>query len=657
MIVLAMILVVATPVEALIDDPDLDTSGSYLYAIDTDVGTVEVRIEVVMTADKPNRNLADGSYYEYYFDGYVIPIPVEAENLRVTNSGGTELAYERSELEGGADVLDISFNRNVFYRQSTTVIVEFSLASGPSGSNEPTRINPATVSFLAWTSPTLEQATVTVSAPPGFVDNSDGFFPFEQVTEGSDTDFVATDVDPETYFTVVSLTNDDALVVEPVDVTINGEMHVVQVESWPGDDRWRNRVTEGVMVGLPRLVDLIGQPWPIEDDLVVTESFSPYLDGYAAWYDPSLKEIEMGDDPDLLVLYHELSHVWLNRELFADRWITEGMADYFGASAVEAGGDSRPEPERVTPTSTGAIALADFTPFVTDLDEEEWAYKASWTVMEAIAEEVGPETMIEIIDAAANKEYSYLGDGEPETTKIVAGTRHFLDLIENAQEVEHGPVADLFETWVAGRGDPSTSLDEAALAERSEARSRYFDLVDRGDRWAAPHGVRTAMMLWRFDEADTLIDEAEAAIEQRNELQDLVGPTGARLPRKLEQLYEAADEDYDQFTLAREQVSRVGNRIREASDQAEASRSLIQRIGLIGTDVEAETNQAIVAFQEGQLGPAIIEAAEVETILDGSQRAGLLRLILTLTLAPLLLVAGWVFGLRPLLRRRRSSRA
>ncbi|MCP3991368.1 MAG: hypothetical protein GY724_20000, partial [Actinomycetia bacterium] len=209
-----------------------------------------------------------------------------------------------------------------------------------------------------------------------------------------------------------------------------------------------------------------------------------------------------------------------------------------------------PKPELATQANAAAIPLVDFTPYIADPDEEFWAYGASWKVMESIVDKVGAQAMIEIIDAAERGEYSYLGDGEPETTRITPGTRRFLDLIENTPGVEHDSVTDLFNNWVFGQDDPSAEVDRVALTERPEARTRYFDLVDRGDGWAAPVGIRAAMTFWRFDEANDLMAEAEDAITRKEELIELTRPVEAELPVKLEQLYEAADDDYGQFTTA-----------------------------------------------------------------------------------------------------------
>lgn len=667
--VVALLSVVATgdPAAAAIEDPDIDTRAAYTYTVNLEDGVIEVRIELTVVGDKPDRTVDDG-VLEYFFTGYSLPIPSEAENLLVVDTSGAALRHGRS-TSGTVDRLEIDFRRNIFYRQTANLIISFTLAAGAAGSDNIARVNPAYASFVAWASPAIEQASVTVVVPTGFVDRSDTSAPFELVDDGVDLQLHAGDIDPESYYALVSVANDGALdehiidltnsllgVEEAVEVEGNEDVEgkAVRVLSWPGDQGWLDHVVDGIETGLPLLFDLVGRPWPVEDDLTIMESFSPYLDGYAGWYDPSTDVIEVSDEQDDQVLYHELSHVWFHRRLFENRWITEGLADLFAAETVAALGGEKPEPMPTSPSDTDAISLLNFDNPPSP-EAERWAYAAAWTVMGAIADEVGLETLTRVVAAADERRVTYLGDGEPETAQGVADWRRFLDLVENAQGVEQGPVSALVRDWLL-QGEDHQGGDPTVLDDRRQARSRYFRLVEAGDGWAAPLGVRNAMMLWDFAEAGDHLDRAEAALDSRELLLSAIESTGAQLPGHLEELYEAADLDSDEFTAALDEAAAAADEVREAHDGATASHSLLQRIGLIGTDLQAESDEAATAFTQGRLAEAVDEANEVDALIADSGEAGLLRTGVVVGVLTILLSGLWFVGMRRTGTRGATSR-
>ncbi|MEL7157234.1 MAG: hypothetical protein AAFN30_11605, partial [Actinomycetota bacterium] len=650
----------ATAAGAVIEDPDIDSTADYRYSINLERGVVEARIAFTVTADKPNVT-TDDRIFQYFYRGYNVLIPAEAEELGVVDQSGVELVHERTRADADSDdsdIVAIDFRRNIFFGQSARFTVSFVLPAGSAGSDNIARVNPAYASFVAWTSPIIEEATVTIVVPPGFDDRSTGPQPFAAEREADEQLLVATNIDPETYYAVVSVANDDALeddVVSLADGLLAPELTAgaasnVRVRSWPGDEAWRLHVIEGVERGLPRLVELVGRPWPITDELTITESFSPYLYGYAGWYDPETDVIEVGDERDEHVLYHEISHVWFNRDLFVERWITEGLADFYAAETVASLGGTRPEPRATAPTDREAIPLSRFDR-PDSPEAERWGYSASWTLMEQVVDEIGIDGLAAVVEAAEEKHQSYPGDGEPETVATVADWRRFLDLVENEQEVVAGPVTDLIEDWVLDdeRPDP---LGPDVLDDRAEARRRYFDLAATGDSWAPPADVREAMMLWRFPKAETLMTESAVLLAERDAILATIAPTGAELPDTLEPSYEAIDRDRDrrQLTTALAETDAAADELRQAHDLAQADRSILQRIGLLGADVEQERAEAVAAFGSGRLAVARAEADEVDELINGANRAGGYRVGAVVVVVAVVAAGAWWLLMRP--RRR-----
>ena len=363
---------------AVVDNPDVDTVGSYLYEVDADDQSVAVTITVDITFVKPDRQTTEG-VFQYYIDAYGLAIPSGVENLTVVDEAGRSLAYEVVEDDQRAQVLAIEFRRNLFFQRTTTIVVTYDMIEDRTNGNSLVRINPAYIGLEVWTDGLLETAAVEVVTPLGFILNNQdqiGLGPGKlRIETGADEQrLTPNEVDPENFWMILSLDRPERLVSNTVEV---GEQTVV-LRSWPGDQEWANRAAEAIETGLPTLIDTIGIEWPFASELTVTQSFSPLLAGYAGWYDRAANEISVGDDFDDHVMLHELSHVWFGEQLSTDRWITEGLANTYAAEAAAALGGDRPKPDRVSRAALDAVALSEWTSLEGQLEVEDWAYPASW---------------------------------------------------------------------------------------------------------------------------------------------------------------------------------------------------------------------------------------------------------------------------------------
>ena len=250
--------------------------------------------------------------------------------------------------------------------------------------------------------------------------------------------------------------------------------------------------------GVPVLEDLIGLDWPRSDDTEVIESNTPYLYGYAGWFEPVNGVIEIGDELDQNVILHELTHRWFNDQMFATRWINEGLAEELAAQAMaELGGD--PEASKLPPAAhPGHQPLNTWSDpqlqSAATEQQEAYGYAASYAVVHEVVDELGEDATRRVLRAAAADRIAYVGDAEPERQVASASWRYFLDLVE-----ELGGASEASERFEAVVVDEAGKDD---LADRAEARERYADLEQAGKGWAAPLVVRRAMASWRFDEAD-----------------------------------------------------------------------------------------------------------------------------------------------------------
>ena len=152
-------------------------------------------------------------------------------------------------------------------------------------------------------------------------------------------------------------------------------------------------MSEQVGDGVPVLEELIGLDWPRSDDTDVIESNTPYVYGYAGWFEPVNDVIEIGDELDQTVILHELTHRWFNDQMFSTRWINEGLAQELAAQAMaELDGD--PEASKLPPSSDPG-----YQPLNTWSDpqlqsaateaQEAYGYAASYAVVHEIVDDAG----------------------------------------------------------------------------------------------------------------------------------------------------------------------------------------------------------------------------------------------------------------------------
>ncbi len=651
--VAAVTLTAPAPAAARADDPDIDTAATYTYEVDLEDEEIEVTIELSVTADIPNRTTSEG-VFQYYVEGAALAVPTGVEQLLITDSAGRELTYEIESSRTTITQLVIGFRRNIFYRETADLIISFVLPGGEARGFGLTRVNGAYAGFEAWVDPRLEQATVEILAPEGFVNrssSSDLFVPTPIDNEATGADdapdpgslrLVAEDVDPEEFWAGVSLTRDDELVSTKVPI----DWADLTLESWPNDPEWAEFVSDQLDEGMPVLIDMVGLEWPAWADLTIIESFTPYLAGYAGWFDPATVEIEIGDQLDAHVLFHEVSHVWFNDEMFEHRWITEGLADYYGAAVVESMGEARPTLPEVDSSDRQAGPLNGWKTTASS-DREQWSYGASWTVTEQLVDRLGAETLSAAVQAAMDRDIAYLGDGLAESFDGPRDWRYYLDLLENRVEGGDGRVAELFEQWVL------TEDESGLLGSRREARLRYVALTDTGGPWAPPLVIRTEMSEWDFAAATVAADQSEVILGLRDEIGGAVAAFDGDLPPVLETSYEqaATQAELDETAIVTSQALSAATELGTTAQRIDNTTGFIERVGGIGSDHDGDLRQAVESFDQGEFDLAAGQVAILEGDLDGLFRQGLIRLIALAV--GLIAVLGGLFWLR----RRATRRA
>jgi hypothetical protein len=649
--VVAALAPTGAPAARAAEDDGLRVAADATYRVLTSDGLVRVRVDFDITNMSPNtvRRTPTGTVTtRWYFDRLDFAVPPEARSVRAT-SGGSRLA---TTVDARTDFAAVTVRfPDLFYRASRTVRVDFTLPGGKPRSNSDIRVGSAFTTFTAWAWGDDGRSTVRIVLPRGFDDSGYG----EDIVQRTYGDRVelttGTLAKPTEWYRVVVADRPSAL----TDLRIEPGGRPVVVQAWPEDRAWRDRVAEVLTDGLPALEELVGLQWPVDGDLEVSEVHTPLLHGYAGFYDESTDEITMSEDLDEHTILHEASHAWFNGDLIRDRWIDEGLAEYYAQRVRERLGiTSESEPVETTPTAKGAFPLNDW-PDPSRIDDAEedtrelFGYAASYTVIRAIARDVGDEGMQAVLAAAEAGHNAYAGDAGPETTGARTDWRRFLDLVE---EVGGADGAEpLFREWVV----PTT--DAAVLRTRSTARDAYEQLDAAGGEWAVPKGIRANMALWRFAEATALIDAAEPVVALRDDLAAATADLALQTPADVETPFEDATLSADLAVVADTLEMRIeaAGSVADARDALAVERTPLVTLGLAGETPDAGYEAARTALSAGDVVGATAGAAATMALLAGAESVGTTRAVaigLVAALVLLLLVA-----LAVALRRRRRRTA
>jgi hypothetical protein len=634
------VVLVSVPAQA----QDLQWDADAVYSIDAGQGLLHLEAELVLTNLKPNTRSGD-TITQYFYEGIEVHVPEEAVNLSITTDGAS-LDYRLEASEGedfeGFQLASIDFERNLFYKQSTTVLIEYDLPGDPPRGDTAFRVNPAYVFFpaFAWGDP--GGTTMSIVLPSDFEIEVFGAG-FETVASGEQTTYAITEFDdPEIGSVLVQAWNPPAL----TSTRAMLETCDVEIRAWPDDPFWEEEVLGAVQRGLPVLGDLVGLEWDPATKLVIVESQDVSLAGYGGWYLGSQDRIEIGEWVDPALVLHELSHYWFDGSLFEERWIVEGLAEAFSVTAADRAGLEVPDEGRPSEIHHRPSWAQDLNEWVTpdfegpvDDQVEEYGYEASAWLIQRLIDEIGIGAMADVVAAAANDEIAYRGDPDPEQVARSDDWRRFLDLVEEVGG--SNDASGLFEEYV-------TSDD---LFERAAAREEYEELGFTG--WDAPFYVRTSLSSWAFPEAMNRISEAFAILDTRDAIASNAEKIGVAAPASLEVAYESATADMSEAAgLATSQLV-SSEEVLEAKDIVEAERDLLTRVGLVGEDVDLEYAQAVDAFAADDLERANAEAQEVIELIEAADDVGGTRLLVGFAIV--IGAIGVVFAV--VLYRRRHSRA
>lgn len=657
---LAAIFLAAFVVLAVPADPSnagggsLRVEGFTTYTLRAEDSAVKVEIQFDLTNLRPD-TVTDDGVIRFFFPRLDIGIPHEAVGVRADSAGqplSVVITTEPPDGEGPPrSRAVITFPEPLHYQDTLRMTVRFDLPGSPPRSESLVRLNPAYGAFTAraWGDPGLAGVEIAIDTAFEVTTFGVDLIP----TTGSDAVvYRATDIaDPSSWFVHVSARRDDALAETRADV----EGLAVAIFAWPDDAEWASQVRDLVEAGLPYLRDAIGLDYPAVDGVAILEALDPSLLGFAGWYLTDQDRIEMGEHIDAHVVLHELTHLWFNQRLFAERWINEGLAEAYAALAVTHLGapTDYDDPHLPTVDDPGWVPLNDwvFPEVAPSLDEavrgqERFGYEASFWVIQAVIDEVGVEAMRAAIDTAAGRRAAYVVEGSAADLADDPRTdwRRFLDLLE---ERAGSKIAESLYREHVVTADQIALLDERALA-----REAYRHLADAA--FAPPWAVRGPLEAWDFDTAVEVMETAGAVLTAAAEIEAAAAELDLRYPASLRLGYERASNGRDldrlvgRAAIHLDAVTLIG----EAQAAVDGPRSVLTRLGLIASNVDRQLATARAAFEAEDPERAASVAADVLGVMEGAHDAGRLRAFWAGGIALVLIGLGVTWAVVSMRRRR-----
>jgi hypothetical protein len=633
------------PTALAAESRDLRTEANTTYTLDPTEGRVHVAIKVTETNLKPN-----SAQFVHYFVAFGFALQSEATSVRV--SGGSAARVTNDQRDGYVRAT-VHLSQPLYYPKSTTFTLSYDLVGGKPRSETPTRAGEAFATFGVWAWGDAGRGVVEVRTPNGYDTTYVG--DAMQVTSSATTGTIlrARPEDPSSFFAIVTAENGHAYT--ETQLSLEGGVDIV-VQSWPEDQRWKTTVTGTLRDAMPELRTLIGLDWPVAHDLGVRERYTPDLEGYAGFFLTAEERIEVSEDLDENVIVHEASHAWFNDSLFLERWIYEGLAEeYAWRALVAVGRDAGDAAEKPDPGDPGFIDLEAWThPGVIDDqetgDRERYGYQAAYWVIHALTQAAGLDQMREAFKRADASLTAYPGADAPET--VVAGDswRRLLDLTERLDAPDSSNVDKVFRDFVLAAGD------EAALNERTTARTAYRALLEAGDGWLPGWYVRGRMGDWEFEQARTRMAEATAVLALRDQVTAAAAALGLAPDGALRTAYERAKDGLGEATaVGQAQLGALASII-AAKARVDATPDFVAQVGLLGQTPATSYDAARTAFEAGNLTDANALAATVTSVIDGAPAAGQQRLVLAgLSVGGAILLL--LFAVMLLRRRRRRAAA
>lgn len=632
-------LVTTAPAAVAAPDDGVGESSRTRYVLDEKAETVKVRSEITVT----NRQPSTATTY-YFLTGHAIPIPAGAKKVKAT-SNGSRLSVSTEKIKGtGLEVVSASFP-NLYYGKSRTITWTYELRGAPiRAKGNHIRIGEGYAVFPVLGVGDDDSVTVEVVLPKSmeFSSSAPGF---KKKTKGGTTTWKATG-----GFIEGGVSARDPKAFDEAKVAI-GDTDV-SLQSFPGDEEWLEFADEKVTSGLPVLEKLIGSEWPGGLDTIREDVSSEAL-GYA-WFDENAKEIVVSEDLDAVVLYHEMTHAWINPDTVRGRWLSEGLTEVLAqraAKQVGAKGQKYPKVKRRSKDSFPLLTWDDASRDVT-AEVDSYGYPAAYTAVSALVADLADEEFTAVVNDAYEGRNAYDRPGD----NLIQGStnwRTFLDLVQKYDTDASAEKA--LRTWVLPRAEAKE------LGQRAEARKTYAALDRANGDWVPPEGLRNSMASWAFDDVATVTGLLAGANAGAVKIQEAAEAADLPVSSAAKEAYESANlaAEYESLATTLPKAAKVTTEVGAATAAVEGIQNPATELGELVLLLDAGAASARADLDDGQLDDASATAVGVSARADWALLVGLVALLVLAGAAYAtfrVLRSPWARRRREARQRRRANR-
>ena len=584
---------------------------------------VHVAIDTVATSYTPNPE--DGLAY---YPSATFAVQAGATNVGASSGGGGQrLAVAVDASDPDFVAVTVTFAEGVYFEQSYPFRVTFDLLDPGGAPDRNLRISSSIVAFPIWAFGSQDEpgGSVTVILPGGFRPTVQGEDLTPSIGAGGEIILTSTSLpNPFDFFAYLSADREGAFSDTLLTVQVGGRPAPVRVRSWQDDLEWGTTMTALMTDGLPALQRLIGLPYEAPNTLVVEEAATSRLGDYAGIYNKLSGIIRVRYDADAYVGLHEAAHIWFNGDLFRGRWIGEAWAEFYGVQAAQAIGATGATFELTDDLMANKIALNDWGEIGgVEIGVEEYAYAASYHLALLIFGRTDVAGLQAVWRGADASEMAYQpanAEGDPQIAGDVnlEGWQQLLDLLDQRAGANFD---DLWTEWVVN------GEEQGQLEERTVAREQYAAVVAQAGAWNLPKDLRSSMGSWTFDEAEAAMTLAGAVLEARTEIVSDASELHLTPPAELEELFERDGGLKAARAEAELQIEVLAD-ISVAADRVAEKETLLESIGLLGSNAAADLQGARQAYEADELQDASREAELALAERTGAAEAGQTRVLL-----------------------------
>ena len=401
-VVLAGLMALATP-QVVLANNGMTETGTTTYEVVPSKAEIKVTVQMSIYNGSPSQAEPGGVTY-YYWNLTKIGVEKQAGTVAVTSNAGAVYQAEKSS-DRYYRYLELTYP-NVYYGQTRVVTATYTIPAAPHAAGG-FRAGKAYASLCAMGNG-LDVGTVSVVIPNGFTFHNDagGNMSPGHASAGKQTYTSGSLTTPYKFWTCIDAEQEASLMHTPV----TAGSGVFDIQAWPEDPAWSAGVGADITTDVPALEALTGLEMP-GGPVAILEAGDQQLGEYGGLYNSATSTAQIPETAQKDTVAHELSHIWFNHNLFADKWMSEGLAGFSEQAAGKGNSTPCPEPGAYPGTGSPNLKLWQLLNNKSTTQDDQvsaYQYGASCYIFTALAADMGPANLKLVLKAAYADQMAYV---------------------------------------------------------------------------------------------------------------------------------------------------------------------------------------------------------------------------------------------------------